>query len=186
MFQIRKPGFPVKATSKQKLKHIADLFRLRIRESFGDYGTFCPIADALEMLGQKSFEQFSFAVVADNNPMLVGKWACTNPSDKCIYISESVYRKACENNPQARFTVAHELGHLLLGHEYDAVFARANVNAAIPTYRDSEWQADTFAAYLLMPSEQARGKSAAEIETLFGVSASAAVAREARLMKHDL
>ncbi|MCM1294191.1 MAG: hypothetical protein NC311_01355 [Muribaculaceae bacterium] len=93
-----------------EIKRLADLFRLRIREYFGDYGTFCPIVNALEMLGQKSFERFSFAVLADDDPMLVGKWACTNPSDKCIYISESVYKKACENNPQARFTVAHELG----------------------------------------------------------------------------
>lgn len=183
MFQIRKPGFPVKPISKIKLKFIADLFRKRISENIGNYETFCPIVEALEMLGLKSFERFSFAIISDSNPKLLGKWACTSPAEKRIYISESTYNKACNNHPQARFTIAHEFGHLLLEHEIDAVFARDNINETIQSYRDSEWQADTFAAYLLMPEELAKDKSAEDIEKLFGVSASAAIARADRLRK---
>jgi hypothetical protein len=185
MFQIRKPGFPVKSASKARLKYIADLFRQRIAERCGNYGNFCPIARALEMLGTGSFARFSFAVLEDSNPKLLKNWACTSPSEKCIYISQSTYEDACNDHPQARFTIAHEFGHLLLEHEFDPVFARENINQDIPPYKDSEWQADTFAAYVLMPAELAKGKSADEIEKEFGVSASAARARVDRLRRES-
>lgn len=176
---------PVKPTSKANIKNIADAFRLHIENCFGSYDTFCPVTDALETLGREPFNDFSFVVLDDNDPSMADKWAYTDPNNKCIYIKNSIYAKACQHNPQARFTIAHELGHLLLGHKLDMVFARQNGNGQIPCFRDSEWQADTFAAYLLMPAELARGMSASEIERRFGVSASAAVAREGRL-KHDI
>lgn len=185
MFQIRKPGFPVKPASKLVIKKIADAFRACIIRYIGPYKTFCPIVNALEILGNKPFAEYSFAILNNDDPRLDGKWAFTSPTEKRIYISESVYNNACRNIPKDRFTIAHELGHLLLGHEFDMVFSRKNENAPIPRYRDSEWQADTFAAYLLMPTELAKDKTADEIKELFGVSTSAAVAREARL-KRDI
>lgn len=185
VFRIRKPGFPVKPTSKLKIKKIADAFRAYIVKHIGPYETFCPIVEALEMLGEKPFKKYAFAILSDDDPRLNKKWAFTSPTEKCIYISESVYNNACRNIPKDRFTIAHELGHLLLGHKFDMVFSRKNENTPIPCYRDSEWQADTFAAYLLMPTELAKDKTADEIKELFGVSTSAAIAREARL-KHDI
>jgi len=183
VFQIRKTGVPVQPTSTAKIKSVADSFRAHIEKILGPYGMFCPISNALETLGQGSFEDFGFMILDDNDPSMIDKWAYTDPDNKCIYISNSVYAKACKNNPQARFTIAHELGHLLLGHKLDMVFARQNGTASIPCYRDSEWQADTFAAHLLMPTELAKGMTANDIEKQFGVSASAAVAREERLRK---
>lgn len=183
MFQIRKTGMPVQPTSKANIRNIANLFRSHIERNFGQYGTFCPITKALEILGQKPFEDFSFEILDDNDPSMVDKWAYTTPDNKCIYIKNSVYNNACQHHPQSRFTIAHELGHLLLGHKLDIVFARQNGNTKIPCFRDSEWQADTFAAELLMPAELAKGLCAEEIERQFGVSASAAVARGDRLRK---
>ena len=186
MFQIRKAGLPVQPTSIVKIKAVADSFRSHIEKWCGPYGTFCPIVNALETLGKEPFEDLGFAVLEDNDPNMADKWAYTDPTGKCIYLSETVYQKACQNNPQARFTIAHELGHLLLGHKVDVIFARQNCDTKIPCYRDSEWQADTFAAQLLMPTELAQGKTTNELEQLFGVSASAAIARGDRLKKHEI
>jgi len=67
----------------------------------------------------------------------------TDPKSKTIYVNQSdpVYRQS--------FTVAHELGHLVLGHkpnEYGVLLRNTNIAT-----NDIEKQANAFAAYLLMP-----------------------------------
>ena len=183
MFQIRRAGAPVSPRSIKNIRAVAQSFREKFTKALSDFRVFCPITSILDLLGTGEFEEYSFMVVDGSDPSMQGKWAFTDPERKSICISQEIYDKACENDPQARFTIAHELGHIFLDHKRDAVFARNNVNAEIPAYRDSEWQADTFAAELLMPAELARGKRAKEMEALFGVSASAAQAREDRLRK---
>ncbi|WP_050697974.1 ImmA/IrrE family metallo-endopeptidase [Anaeromassilibacillus senegalensis] len=56
-----------------------------------------------------------------------------------IYYNETAYR------PRLRFTIAHELGHILMGHPLTRNNIRTfNVN--------SEWEADIFASRLLAPA----------------------------------
>lgn len=94
----------------------------------------------------------------------------TNPDAALIILREDVYDALCDStNPRhnrSRFTAAHELGHLFL-HE-GVTFARGS----LPTHKhfeDSEWQADTFAAELLMPTEQCIGLSIEQIQAQFQV-----------------
>ena len=94
----------------------------------------------------------------------------TNPDAALVILREDVYDALCDStNPmhnRARFTAAHELGHLFL-HE-GVTFARG----ALPTHKhfeDSEWQADMFAAELLMPTEMCFGMSIEQIQTQFQV-----------------
>ncbi|MBC8037854.1 MAG: ImmA/IrrE family metallo-endopeptidase [Rhizobiales bacterium] len=70
----------------------------------------------------------------------------------------STYRELIRGDGRARFTAAHELGHLLL-HSTDKELHRA----AQPNYGridnrslSAEWQADTFASNFLMPEHIAR------------------------------
>lgn len=49
-----------------------------------------------------------------------------------------------------RFTVAHELGHLLL-HQHGALFRDTHVGTFDRAYDETERQANAFAAALLMP-----------------------------------
>jgi transcriptional regulator with XRE-family HTH domain len=76
-----------------------------------------------------------------------GEEGRTIPAQQKIILREDVYTKAWKGDGRARFTVAHEIGHLLL--HSDVAFTRSS--DSYPVYRDSEWQANTFSAALLMP-----------------------------------
>lgn len=75
-------------------------------------------------------------------------YALADTTRNCLRIREDVYEGAVAGKPRDRFTLCHEVGHFIL-HQPDCVeFARGN----IPTYRDPEWQANTFAGELMAPS----------------------------------
>jgi Zn-dependent peptidase ImmA (M78 family) len=95
-----------------------------------------------------------------------------------MQIRTDIYDAARNGDLRAQFTLAHELGHLILhtGIDKYASFARSGVDHKI--YEDSEWQADTFASEFLMPFDEAiKCKSANEIFNRFGVSITAAEVR---------
>lgn len=73
----------------------------------------------------------------------------TDPDGQFIVLREDVYKKAWAGDGRARFTVAHELGHLFL--HTGKPMARASPRVRVPHYRLSEPQANQFAAELLMP-----------------------------------
>jgi hypothetical protein len=70
-----------------------------------------------------------------------------------LHVAEDIWSKAREDDPFARFVLAHELGHISL-HRFDE-----HKFSSDPTRRISfaekehsaEWQADTFALHFLMP-----------------------------------
>lgn len=125
-------------------------------------------------------------VVADDDQELPrGIEACWVPDTVTLTIRESVYVAACQGVPRALFTVAHELGHLILAHRRPA-FNRQTQRHSFEVWEDSEWQADQFAAELLMPLPQmiATGlQSADQIAGVFGVSVPAAGRRLKQLRK---
>ncbi|WP_119025608.1 ImmA/IrrE family metallo-endopeptidase [Acinetobacter soli] len=100
--------------------------------------------------------------------------ALTNPDAMTIILREDTYDALCNKSDpkhyRARFTVAHEIGHLIL-HEG---FALARGAVRHEHYEDSEWQADAFAAELLMPSQACINLSIAEIRERFQVGFKAA------------
>ena len=103
------------------------------------------------------------------------------PEKRVIYITESAFEGVMRNEERARFTIFHELGHLLLAHSRS--FHRDSI-FDFPIWENSEWQADQFAAEILMPLEIIRAKNltvAGELRKEFGVSYSAASVRLAKL-----
>lgn len=111
--------------------------------------------------------------------------AAVNPDKGELIIREDVYLALTDPNHyghgRARFTIAHELGHLFL-HEGITLNRQLKVkNHQI--YEDSEWQADTFASELLMPSHMCEGLSIDEIQKKFVVSYSAAQIKFKKLNK---
>lgn len=100
--------------------------------------------------------------------------ALTNPDAMTIILRADTYDALCNKSDpkhcRARFTVAHEIGHLIL-HEG---FALARGAVRHEHYEDSEWQADTFAAELLMPTQACINLSIAEIQERFQVGFKAA------------
>jgi hypothetical protein len=112
--------------------------------------------------------------VVDADDLPQGIEACCMPEFRLITFAEETYSKACEDDPRARFTVMHELGHILLAHT--RMFHRDN-GKKIEAYEDSEWQANQFAAEFLMPLDHITQKgltTANEIMLTYQVSAPAA------------
>ncbi len=103
------------------------------------------------------------------------------PEKRVIYITSSTYDGIVRNEERARFTIFHELGHLLLAHSRSF---HSDTTASFPIWENSEWQADQFAAEILMPLNLIKSKNltaAGELRTEFGVSHSAASIRLAKL-----
>lgn len=110
--------------------------------------------------------------------------ACWDPVNIVMHIRSDVFESACRDEPRHRFTIMHELGHCLLGHS--RTLNRAGIDRAPETYEDSEWQANQFAAEILMPLEvihKNKLNTALKIETHFNVSAKAAARRVTQLQK---
>ena len=111
---------------------------------------------------------YNYEIVDDNK--LVSCYALTIPVKKTIKIAESTYNDAASGNPRARFTIAHEIGHAVLHDKIDLGYARVNSNEIIKDYENPEWQANTFAAELLVPIQYIGGLSCEEIAQKYCVS----------------
>ncbi len=106
----------------------------------------------------------------------------TSPDGTFIMLREDVYRGVCANEPRARFTAAHELGHLEL--HTNIPMARAPHRESVPIYRLAEPQANQFAAAILMPETFVQPWDDADALMLrFGVSFEAARNRLSNLRK---
>lgn len=106
----------------------------------------------------------------------------TCPQGTFIKIREDVYDKACRGDGRARFTLAHELGHLILHR--NVAMARAQKSDALPVYQLAEPQANQFAACLLMPMQLILANdSADDLIERFGVSREAANYRLSKLKR---
>lgn len=83
--------------------------------------------------------------------------------------------------PAIRFTVAHELGHIFLGHDFDKGYTRTKRFAIKP---QTETEADVFASRLLCPAVVIWGlnlRTADEIASACNVSQAAARIRAERM-----
>ncbi|MBV4427204.1 ImmA/IrrE family metallo-endopeptidase [Clostridium tyrobutyricum] len=129
-----------------------------------------PIMDFLEHMLPQIIEDFEWHILYDEQMEdCDGK---TFPQQNKIYLKESVYDGACAGNPRDRFTVAHEIGHLLLHNTESISYARSNKQ--IKAYENPEWQANTFAAELLIPVDSIKYLSPIQIAHKFKVSLTAA------------
>ena len=91
-----------------------------------------------------------------------------------MYIPQETYDSARRGNGAARYTVAHELAHVIMHSTEAATMARLEA----PRYErynsdkrsDPEWQANEFAAELLAPAMLLNGLKEIEVMEIFGVS----------------
>jgi Zn-dependent peptidase ImmA (M78 family) len=70
------------------------------------------------------------------------------PKNKIMKITESVLRKAELEDPEALFTIYHELGHIYL--HSDPVYFRQNKFNRVVKQNSAEWQADRFAVEFMI------------------------------------
>jgi IrrE N-terminal-like domain len=144
-------------------------------------------ADLTTFLERLSIFGVTYDVMDDDNLSIFdfGAEAVCVPENATILLSEATYHKACQNDPRTKFTIFHELGHLVLGH--NKLLHRKDLTD-IKCYVDSEWQADQFSAEITMPLHVINDKNlknARLIEIEFGVSAQAAARRISQLTKRN-
>lgn len=132
---------------------------------------YFPIVTVMEKVMYERLELFQLRI-CDRDEM-DGAEGLTDPDGEFIMIDEQVYLSACDEEPRARFTMAHELGHWFLHTKRP--LARARPGSVVKPYRDPEAQANQFAAELLMPRKMiARNDTVRQVMDRFGVSLSAA------------
>jgi hypothetical protein len=155
------------AISRNNLRELAKW----IREVAGYKSKpYFPIVEFMENVMPEMLPGFNFEIVADNE--LFGKEGETRPYENLILLPDTVYSEAVNGKGRARFSVAHEVSHYFLIDEGSITLARSN--AAIPKYRDPEWQANTLAAEILIPPYLSDGMNEEMIAQNFGVSIEAA------------
>ena len=105
----------------------------------------------------------------DDDPLLESDvQAKYNPIDNFVYIKESVLVELENHEYRANFTLAHELFHYIQCQVLHFKFE--NVDTC-PSYVDPEWQADEFAAQLLIPTKFIVGNCDIDvIASVFNVS----------------
>lgn len=129
---------------------------------------YFPIVEVIELLAADEKEEFDYEIVSPSE--MTDTYGTTNTYSNIMRIRENVYEGAVKGNPRDRFTLCHEFGHWLLHQSENISFARG----IIPTYCDPEWQANTFAAELMIPSHLVQNMSLEDIVDRCGVSYSCA------------
>lgn len=162
----RRPGMVVNPRSKAKLIDLAEVVRAAFVPR--DQVKF-PIMDVLDRQLAKTFTDYDL-IVLDEEVMGVFE-GLVFAGDNHLRLRNDVYEAACSGDGRARFTACHELAHYLL-HRHVAM---PRIRGDEPVYQDAEWQADVFAAALLMPERHAlRFNSANEAAAECGMSLTAA------------
>ena len=133
---------------------------------------YFPVVEFLEIILPNLIDDFTYEIVEHSE--MPDKEGETIPSLNTIKIREDVYEKATQGDGRARFTILHEVGHLLM-HDNDRVaLCRKSDKAPLKAYEDPEWQADVFAGELLIAEHLVKGMSVNEIEIRCGASHAAA------------
>lgn len=103
---------------------------------------------------------------------------------KRLLIPESVFRAAERREGRALMTVAHEVGHALLGHDgnLDRTATGGRAERVSAKLRSMEYQARRYAAAFLIPDTPAvRQLDATALSERYRVSMSAAIVRHSEL-----
>lgn len=172
----RKDGIIVPARSNNSIELEANIFRdlfcLEDRPYF-------PVIQALELL-REVYPGADFEVMFESE--MGDDHGRTFPDQKLIWVREDVYERADSGEARDRFTICHEIGHLLM-HQNIAL-SRVDPRSPPKVYRNSEWQADKFASYLLMPKKiLSQYSDINKVMIDFGTSFQAANARRSDMKK---
>lgn len=133
-----------------------------------------PVLEFVEHVIPRLNEDFTFLVVSPEE--LKDCYGVTDINDNTIKVREDVYNRAVAGNERDLFTIAHEIGHLFLHSNQKVELARGESSMKI--YESTEWQANTFAAALLMPADKIKSTDTKfTLARRFGVSLQAAELR---------
>lgn len=161
-------GAVVPPRSAASIELAAQGLRQATETNQSEFFPIVPLYDLLhELVDGASYDVRDHDEMGDN-------FGLTLLQKKEILIRSDVFEAACRGDGFGRFTMCHELGHLLL---HDGVVLQRSYGES-PIYTSSEWQADMFAGALLMPVSMVDLEASPEaLMKAFGVSRSAAQVR---------
>ncbi len=143
-----------------------------------------PIVEIAEFVLPEVIEGYHLRILTERE--MRGEEGRKIVGEPTICLREDVYEGACAGNGRDRYTLTHEIGHLILHSDERLALNRATTDR-VPAYKDPEWQANTFASFLLMPTKLVREyHDIEEISDDFGVSYEAAEIRREIMIKHDI
>jgi len=159
--------FEVPPLSWRDIEGVAD----DLRAALGLMSTcYFPVGFVIEQVLEEQLPGYVFDV--GDFELMGSAEGETAPDGSFIRLRDDVYEALHSNDGRARFTAAHELGHFLLHRN---VPMQRATPGSIQTFRNSEAQANHFAACVLMPTNLILpGMSARDIAHQFCVSAKAA------------
>ena len=164
-------------TNPLAVKDIEEI-ALRVRQEFNiSEDTFFPIIDILEQLNNEG--KLNLEVCEDS--FLVDEYANYNPLTNTITVKESVYNESYSDIYRSNFTLAHEFFHYIQTKVLKFIFIEVD---ECKNYMDIEWQANEFAAQLLIPTK-ALTLEVADIVSIYHVSEEAAYYRKYKLKKRS-
>jgi len=162
-------GYDVPSISWAEIDDLTE----NLRRQYNQLNTpYFRILEILELVMSNDQKMFQIEVVSKDD--MRTEYATTHQDGRHLRIREDVYIRASRGEGRARFTLAHELGHLIMHCCGIEVFALAS-GEYVPAYRHSEKQADYFAASLLMPKKYFSASDTPElVQNRHGVSLDAA------------
>lgn len=159
--------------STAKIEAVANMVRLQF--AFDD--PWLPVPELVEHLLPKVMPRYSFGV--EEMAEMGNRHGYYDPVNSRLVLRADVYDGMCNHMGRDRFTATHEVGHLVL---HSGGLNRSIPGRELKVYRDPEWQANTFAAALLMPERMVRAcRSVEQVAAEFGVSLDAATLRLKKL-----
>jgi Zn-dependent peptidase ImmA (M78 family) len=175
-YKTRTGGIIVPPRSKDNIASNAGIMRKFLRLENKQYFPVVEVYETLDLL----YKEARFEVLEMHE--MGGDHGRTYPDRNLIYIREDVYERACAGEARDRFTMCHELGHLMMHR--GVALSRIDPENPPKIYRNSEWQADTFASHLMMPKDLIATCTSLDIAmTTFGTSQEAVWARMGDMKK---
>ena len=177
--KLKYDKFNLPVLNADKIERIANLFLLLYSPSSLDIPSATPINELISLLHANDKVKLSYSnnLPSDNNTITLG---LTNLIDKHILISENIKHDQIVHN----YVIAHELGHLflhtmkpviddnkiriksILDDDSKFIYIKRNLE----TVREwMEWQANNFAASLLIPQKTLKTKLR-EIQLELGIN----------------
>jgi len=133
---------------------------------------YFPVVEFLESMWTL-FPKFHYEILWDDE-LPKDVHADMDIVNHCMRIKQSVYDGACKGNGRDRFTITHEQGHYLTLGVSGFRLQRNFEKRKLRPFEQPEWQANNFAAGLLMPVHLIRDMSPQEMVEACGVSWTAA------------
>jgi len=174
------PRCEVPPLSGAQIAELTEIIRRDMQIQTDDF----PLIHFLELAMPRLFPGFALEVGLMSE--MGANHGLTIPDENVIRLREDVYDGLSRGVGRDRFTAAHELGHYIMHRKVPIVFHRQEQGRLVP-FRDSEWQANTFAGDLLMPrSLMLQCLSIDEVVKRFGVSSQAAMVQNKKLSKFGM